>query len=423
MNGFSDKDGVLHAGTVPLPRIAGQFGTPAYVYSADGIRETVRGLQAAFANALPADAQPMIAFACKANSNLAVLKLMANLGLGCDVVSGGELERALGAGIPAKKIVYSGVGKSAAEIRRALDAGIFQFNVESAPEMDRIAVIAAEMGKAAPVALRFNPDVEAGTHAKITTGKEHNKFGLPRAEIMRLYAKAAATPSLNPVGLSMHIGSQLTSIEPYRQAFMKLAALANELRAVGLAVERLDLGGGIGVVYKDEKPLDLNAYAALVREIIHPLGARIVLEPGRMLVAGSGVLLARVEYMKRTEARRYVILDAGMNDLVRPAMYDAWHNIRPVEAKAGEQTPCDIVGPVCETGDTFALDRMMPPLSEGDLVAVMTAGAYGFAMASAYNTRPLPPEILVDGDRVALVRQRQSVRAILNDETIPAWLD
>ncbi len=423
MSAFSDKNGVLHAEDIPLPRLAGEYGTPAYVYSADGIRKAVRGLQAAFEKTLPAPAQPLIAFACKANSNIAVLKLMAGMGLGADVVSGGEMERALAATIPANRIVYSGVGKSAREIRDALERGIYQFNVESAPELERIATLAAAAGTIAPVALRFNPDVEAGTHAKITTGREDNKFGLPYGEVKRLYAFAAGHAWLNPVGLSMHIGSQLTSLLPYREAFGRMAALTKALRADGMSIGRLDLGGGIGVTYQDESPLSLEDYAGLVRDIILPLDARIMLEPGRLLVAESGMLLTRVEYLKQTDNRRYVILDAGMNDLMRPALYDAWHTVRPVIRRPGETSACDIVGPVCETGDTFALGRPLPPLEEGDLVALMTAGAYGFAMASTYNTRPLPPEILVDGDRIAIIRQRGSVQDILKDETIPAWLD
>jgi diaminopimelate decarboxylase len=421
MTGFTEQDGVLHADDIPLPELAARFGTPAYIYSAGGIRASVQALQTAFVDVLPKQSQPLIAFACKANSNVAILRLLSSLGLGADVVSGGELQRALKAGIPPQRIVYSGVGKSGGEIRAALEAGIYQINVESAPELERIGAIAQGMGGRAPVALRFNPDVEAGTHAKITTGKEENKFGLLRDEVERLYRYAASHPGLKPVGLSLHIGSQLTDLEPFRLAFEKLAGLAHALKQNGLPVERLDLGGGLGIVYHEEKAPSLHGYAELVRDIIYPLGTTLTLEPGRLLVGPSGLLLTKVEFVKDAPNRRYVILDAGMNDLIRPALYEAWHPIRTVVNTGGPYAPCDIVGPVCETGDTFAVERPLPNVAEGDLIAIMAAGAYGFTMASTYNTRPLPPEILVDGAGAGLIRRRQTVEDLLEAEFMPDW--
>ncbi len=417
MTGFIEKDGALYAESVSLEDIAEQCGTPAYVYSAAAIRNSVSCLQSAFIRKLPSASQPLIAFACKANSNMAVLKLMGSLGLGADVVSGGEMERALRAGIAPDRIVYSGVGKSEGEIIRALQAGILQLNVESAPELERIGRIAQTLNKTVSIALRFNPDVEAGTHAKITTGKEDNKFGLLREEVETLYLYAHQHPHLKPVGLSLHIGSQLTNLEPFREAFGRMAALAKDLRAAGLPLESLDLGGGLGIVYRNEQSPCLDTYAEIVRDIIHPLDVKIILEPGRLLVGEAGLLLTSVEYVKQTKHRRYVILNAGMGDLMRPALYDAWHPIRAVKHKPGNAvSPCDIVGPVCETGDTFALARPLPEVEEGDLVAIMAAGAYGFVMASNYNTRPFPPEILVDGAKMTIIRPRQSVDDILEAE-------
>ena len=419
--GFCEKNGELHADFIPLSTIATDYGTPAYIYSASTIRETVGQLKLALAAALPAHRQPMIAFACKANSNLAVLKQMAVLGLGADIVSGGELARALAAGIPANRVLYSGVGKSESEILQAVDAGIYQINIESESELIRIDNAATRLEKPVDLAFRFNPDVEAFTHAKITTGMEENKFGLLQSDLFRLYRKAVENPFLRPCGVSMHIGSQLTSVEPFSKAFRKMAQLVQDLRGQGLTVSRTDLGGGLGVVYHNEAPFDLDAYARLIAEIIEPLGTRIIVEPGRFLVANAGILLTRVETVKRSGARRYIILDAGMNDLIRPALYDAWHGIRPVKAIPGN-APADIVGPVCETGDSFALQRPAGDFAEGDLVAIQSAGAYGASMGSTYNTRPLPPEIMVDGDRIAIVRKRQTVQDMLDRETMPDWL-
>jgi diaminopimelate decarboxylase len=421
--GFTDSKGVLHADDVSLHDIAAEYGTPAYVYSASKIRDTVTRLQGAFTQALPADRQPLIAFACKANSNIAVLRLMAGLGLGADIVSGGEMARALKAGISPRKIIFSGVGKTDGEIIAALDHDIIQINAESRPELERIAALAKKAGKIAPISLRFNPDVDAGTHAKITTGKTENKFGMTRNEIVGLYEWTAKQPSLRPRGFSLHIGSQLTSLEPFRQAFGKLADLVNHIRGMGLPLESLDLGGGLGVVYNNEPPPDFAAYAKIIRDVIAPLGVQIILEPGRLLVGEAGLLLTRVLYVKEGDNRRYLILDAGMNDLIRPALYDAHHPIRPVDVAGNRPTlTCDIVGPICETGDTFAKNRELPEMKAGELAAIMVSGAYGFVMASNYNTKPFPAEIMVDGKRHALIRRRQTIQDILEKETIPAWL-
>lgn len=423
--GFTDREGSLHADAVPLAELAEKHGTPLYVYSASAMRGKTAQLQRAFAAALPANRQPLITFACKANSNVAVLRLLAGQGLGADIVSGGEMARALKAGIAPGKIVFSGVGKSDADILAALEHGILQINVESEAELARIAALAAKARKTAPVAFRFNPDVEAGTHAKITTGKGENKFGMPRATVERLYRAFAGHEWVKPRGLSMHIGSQLTTLEPFRLAFEKMADLARSLMADGLPLGTLDIGGGLGVVYRQDTqtPPDLDGYAALVRDIIAPLGTQIILEPGRLLVAEAGVLVSRVLYVKKGEGRDYLILDAGMNDLMRPALYDSWHTIRPVEQTDGRAMHTyDIVGPVCETGDTFAKDRAMPEMKEGELAVLMTGGAYGFVMASQYNTRPLPAEVLADGTRSAVIRARETLEEIIAKDIVPDWM-
>ena len=421
MIGFTEKQGVLYADDVSLKDIAARHGTPCYVYSAAKIRQTVGGLQAALNETL--GNPPLIAFACKANSNVAVMNLMGRMGLGADIVSGGELARALKAGIAPDKIVFSGVGKTDEEIIAALEKGILQINVESGPELERIAALAQKTGKIAPVALRLNPDVDAGTHAKITTGKTENKFGLPRAEAEKLYAWAAGHKSLRPRGFSLHIGSQLTALDPFRSAFEKLATLARDVRAKGLPLESLDLGGGLGVHYRDESTPDLKAYAAIVRDTVAGLKTQLIFEPGRLLVGEAGLLLTKVIFAKQGENRRYLILDAGMNDLMRPALYDAWHTIRPVDnSRNRPYLKYDIVGPVCETGDTFAKDRDLPEMHTGDLAAIMTGGAYGFVMASNYNTRPLPAEVLVDGPKDAIIRRRETLEDILEKEAVPGWL-
>ena len=420
-NGFSDQQGSLHSDGVSLHDIAAACGTPCYVYSCGKLDENITRMQMAFAKALPADAQPLIAFACKANGNLGVLGHMAGHGLGADVVSGGELLRARMAGIAADKIVFSGVGKSDSDIETAIREGVAQINIESEPEYERIIFIAQKINMTARIAFRMNPDVDAQTHAKITTGKEDNKFGLPTSDIVRLYKSASSKKYIDVQGLSVHIGSQLTSLEPFREAFIKTAVFARELMDQGLKIKSLDLGGGVGIVYKHESAPCLDTYAEMIRDIIHPLQTRIILEPGRLLVGDAGLLLTSVTYVKKTTTRQYLILDAGMNDLVRPAMYDAWHPIRPVIVRAEAAQPFDIVGPVCETGDTFARDRAIPPVQAGDLVAVMVAGAYGFVMASRYNTRALPAEVMTRSGQFKVVRLCENIRDILAQETVPQW--
>lgn len=424
--GFAEKDGVLCADGVPLPAIAQKCGTPSYVYSAGRMATNAQALEDAFRAALPPRSQPLIAYACKANGNTAVLKLFSKRGFGADVVSGGELMRALRGGMTPEKIVFSGVGKTDEEIAFALETKVRQINVESGPELRRISALARRAGVRAPVALRFNPDVDAGTHAKITTGKSENKFGLAEEDVRSLYAVAAKDDALTLRGLSIHIGSQLTSVEPFAQAFGKLARLAADLKAQGLKLDTLDLGGGLGIAYRDERGPCLKDYAAAVRDIIHPLGADIIVEPGRFLTGDAGLLLARILYIKESRGRKYMILDAGMNDLIRPSLYDAWHPIRPVAGKGGGAATehYDVVGPVCETGDTFAKNRALPADAQpGDLVAVMAAGAYGFSMSSRYNSRPHPPEILVRKGRFDVIRQREDIRDIINEDLVPAWLD
>lgn len=417
--GFTDIDSTLCADGVPLTEIAAAHGTPCYVYSAGQIIANVRALQNAFKGA---DLNPHIAFACKANSNIAVLSVMNSLGLGADVVSGGEMMRAQKAGIAAGKIVFSGVGKTDDEISAAIAAGVLQINAESRPELERIAAIAAKANRKAPVALRFNPDVDAGTHAKITTGKSENKFGMPEGEAAALYEWMAKQPYIIPRGISIHIGSQLTDIAPYKQAFTKLAALAQKLVQQGLSVPALDIGGGLGIVYSTEQAPPLAGYANLVRDIIKPLGTQIITEPGRLLTGNAGLLLTRALYIKESAGRKYLILDSGMNDLMRPALYDAWHGIRHVTQNGSTAEIYDIVGPVCETGDTFAKNRKMQGVKPGDLLAVMDAGAYGFVMASEYNTRPLPPETMAKEGKFALIRARESVQDIIERDIVPEWI-
>lgn len=419
--GFEEYEGVLHADGVSLTEIAAACGTPCYVYSSGKLDANVVRMQTAFMDALPGDAQPLIAFACKSNSNLGVLSHLAGHGLGADVVSGGELLRARTAGIPAEKIVFSGVGKTDSDIESAIRMGVAQINIESEPEYERVIAIAKKLAITARIAFRINPDVDARTHAKITTGKEENKFGMPITDIIRLYQAATGAKYIDVQGLSVHIGSQLTSLEPFREAFAKTAAFAHELITQGLPLKSLDLGGGLGIVYEQEQAPCLDTYAAMIRDIIHPLQTRIILEPGRLLVGDAGLLLTTVTYVKKAATRQYLILDAGMNDLIRPAMYEAWHPIRPVAPRSAEFQPFDIVGPVCETGDTFAKNRALPPVEAGDLLAVMAAGAYGFVMASRYNTRALPAEIITRNGQFKVVRPRENIRDILEEEVIPQW--
>jgi len=420
---FQYRDGALCAEGVQLSAIAAAVGTPAYVYSTQALRQSYRALADAFAG-LPA----LIAYAVKANGNLALLRHLGELGAGADVVSVGEMQLAIKAGIAPSKIIFAGVGKTRAEMAAALKAGntgILQFNVESEPELRALSEVATALGVVAPVAIRINPDVDAKTHKKITTGKAENKFGVPYDRARALYAEAAKLPGIKPVGVHAHIGSQLNDLTPYEATFIRLAELVRALRADGINLTRVDLGGGLGIRYDDETPPDPRAYADLVRKHIAPLGCELALEPGRFLVGNAGLLLTQVTYVKQAEAKRFLILDAGMNDLIRPALYEAYHGIVPVaEPAAGaELSPADIVGPVCETGDTFAEDRQMPPVVDGDLLAILSAGAYSSAMASTYNARPLAPEVLVQENQFAVVRRRPSIEEMTALESPALWRD
>jgi len=421
MDHFNYKSGVLHAEDVDLREIARSVGTPFYVYSSATLLRHLR----VFDEAL--DGMPnLVCYAMKANSNLAVLKLLGDAGAGMDVVSGGEYLRAKAAGVPGDRIVFSGVGKTRDEMKLALEGGIRQFNVESEPEMVRLNEVALSLGVVAPITVRVNPDVDAKTHAKIATGKSENKFGIPIAKAREVYAEAASMDGLKVVGIDVHIGSQLTELEPYRLAFQKVAELTEVLRGDGHEIIRLDLGGGLGIPYErsnEAPPLPFD-YGQVVKETVGHLGCEIEIEPGRLIAGNAGLMVSEVIYVKEGEGRKFLILDAAMNDLIRPAMYEAHHDIVPViEPEVGvEPEPFDIVGPVCESGDTFAKERLMPAVGEGALVAFRSAGAYGAVMSSEYNSRPMIPEILVHGDQFAVIRARPSFDEMLNRDTIPEWL-
>ncbi|MBM2321972.1 MULTISPECIES: diaminopimelate decarboxylase [Marivita] len=421
MDHFLYRNGELYAEDVSVADIAAAVGTPFYLYST----ATLTRHYQLFDDALNG-MEHMVCYAMKAASNQAILKTLADLGAGMDVVSGGEYARAKAAGVPGERIVFSGVGKTRGEVRAALEGGIRQFNVESEPELLVISEIASSLGKIAPITIRVNPDVDAKTHAKISTGKSENKFGIPISKARAVYAEAAALPGIDVIGIDVHIGSQLTELEPYELAYRKVAELTELLRADGHNIRRLDLGGGLGIPYtrSNEAPPLPSDYGALIKRSVGHLGCEIEIEPGRLIAGNAGILVSRVIYVKQGEDRQFLILDGAMNDLIRPAMYDAHHDIVPVlEPDAGvEQQPYDIVGPVCESGDTFAKNRMMPPLAAGDLVAFRSAGAYGAVMASEYNTRPLVPEVLAKGDQFAVIRQRPDFDEIINRDTIPPWL-
>ena len=421
MDHFLYKNGQLMAEDVALADIAAAVGTPFYAYSAATLTRHYQLFTEAL-SPLPHN----VCFAIKSLSNLAVLKLLGDLGAGMDVVSGGEYLRAKAAGVPGERIVFSGVGKTRDEMRMALTGGVRQFNVESEPELLALSAVATELGLSAPITLRINPDVDAKTHEKIATGKKENKFGIPISKAREVYAQAARLPGLQVVGIDVHIGSQLTELAPFEAAFSKVAELTEQLRADGHTITRLDLGGGLGIPYtrsNEAPPLPLD-YGALITRTLGHLGCEIEIEPGRLISGNSGVLVSEVIYVKQGEDRTFLIVDAAMNDLVRPSMYGAHHDIVPViEAEAGaEMQDYDVVGPVCETGDTFAKARALPALAAGDLLAFRSAGAYGAVMASEYNTRPLVPEVLVQGDHFAVIRARPTFDEILNRDTIPAWL-
>lgn len=422
MTGFHHKDSIMLVDNVPLPDIAQEVGTPAYVYSAQHIRSQYQSLSSAMQKALPADKQPMLCYACKANSNLAVLSVLRGVGSGLEIVSEGELHRGIKAGFDPARIVSTGVGKQDSEIIACLKAGIHQLNVESLPELERIHQLAAEIDITAPVVFRLNPDVSGGGHHKISTGRKGDKFGLGREDVLKGFAMAAEMSHVKALGLSMHIGSQVFTVETFKTAFEVLPAIVGEIRNAGYTVDRLDIGGGFPIRYDDENLLDLQAYADWVRDIILPLETEIIMEPGRFLVGNAGVLLTRVLYVKEAQGQKFLVLDGAMNDLIRPTLYDAYHGIEPVANPDAPLTTYDIVGPVCETGDTFASARNLPTMKQGDLAVIKTAGAYGFCMASNYNTRPMPPEILVDGDQWHIIRPRQTYDDLLGRDSIPHWL-
>ncbi len=421
MHHFDYKTGVLHAEDVSLARIAAEVGTPFYCYSTATLERHYSVLARSFQ-----DQSALICYAVKANSNQAVLATMARLGAGMDVVSEGELKRARAAGVPAEKIIFAGVGKTRAEMAYALNEGILGFNVESAPELEALSSVASELGKTAHIAIRVNPDVDAKTHAKISTGRSDNKFGIPFADAPPLYAHARTLPGIKVSGIHMHIGSQITELQPFRDAFRLMRDLALDLRAAGHDLSHLDIGGGLGVPYlsSNDVPPHPDEYAKVVKAALGDLGLKLVLEPGRMIVGNAGVLVTRVIYVKRGAGRTFTIVDAAMNDLIRPTLYDAFHEIWPVNEPPHNATLDiqDVVGPVCETGDYLALERPLPPVEAGDLLSVMTAGAYGAVMSSTYNTRPLIPEVLVKGNDYAVVRPRPSVDDLIALDHVPHWL-
>lgn len=418
MNHFELKNGALQCEGVPLEAIAQAVGTPAYVYSVATLTRHLDVFRQAFT---PRD--PLVAFAVKANANLAVIAALARRGAGADTVSAGEIKRALAAGVAPDKIIFSGVGKTEDELAFALEAGVRQINVESAPELALLGAVAARLGKRAAVAIRVNPDVGAGAHAKISTGGADAKFGVGPDQALALYAEAANTPALRPVGLAMHIGSQIRDLAPLEQAFRLLRAMAERLRAAGYPLEVLDLGGGLGVPYFHEvDPPAPTAYAAMVERVFEGMDVELAFEPGRLIAANAGVLLTKVVRIQERSDRRIVVVDAAMNDLIRPALYESYHDLRPVRPRGLPAASFDVVGPVCETGDTFTRDRLIEPLEPGDLAVFMTAGAYGAVMASTYNARALVPEVLVSGDRFAVVRRRWTLEEQLALESVPDWL-
>ena len=412
MNSFTIKNNHLHVEKRTLADIAREFSTPCYVYSKDALTQAFTNFSAGFA-----DCSHLVCFAVKANPNLAILNLFARLGAGFDIVSGGELARVLAAGGDPKKVVFSGVGKTEVEMQAALNAGIFCFNVESASELKRLNHVALSMGKIAPVSLRVNPNVDAKTHPYISTGLKNNKFGVAYEEALGIYEQAASMPGIAIHGVDCHIGSQITELSPFLDAFDRVLALVDALAARGIAVQHIDAGGGIGIAYQGETPPEFSVYAAAMRAKIAGRDIKLVFEPGRALVGNAGVLLTKVEYLKHTEAKNFAIVDAAMNDLMRPALYDAYHDIQAVSPREGVATNYEIVGPVCETGDFLGHDRRLN-LQEGDVLAIMSAGAYGMSMASNYNTRGRAAEVMVDGDACHLIRQREQISDLFALEKI-----
>jgi diaminopimelate decarboxylase len=421
MNHFDYRNGVLHAEAVDLAALAEAVGTPFYCYSTATLERHYRVFADAFAGL-----DALVCYSLKANSNQSVLKTLAKLGAGADVVSGGELKRARAAGIPPDKIVFSGVGKTEAELRAALAENVLCINVESEPELQLLSRLAVETGRSARVSIRINPDVDSGTHAKISTGKSENKFGVPLSRARAVYARAAKLPGVALTGVDVHIGSQITDLAPMEAAFRKLADLVQALREDGHTISHVDFGGGLGIPYHLDRtaPPEPAAYAAMVKRVTHNLGCRLMFEPGRMIVGNAGILVSRVIYLKQGEAKNFVVIDAAMNDLIRPTLYEAHHDILPVrQPPAGAPTiVADVVGPVCETGDYLALNRTLPEPNPGDLLAIMTAGAYGAVQSGSYNTRPLVPEVLVNGEQYAVVRPRGAGDARLALDRVAPWL-
>jgi diaminopimelate decarboxylase len=417
---FEYRNGEMHAEGVALAAIAKQVGTPFYCYSAGALRaawqefsDGMKGMNAS------------LCYAMKANSNLAVIRLFGDLGAGADIVSEGEMKRALAAGIPARRIVYSGVGKKATELMAALQAGVGQINVESSAELETLNAVAGQLGLRADITIRVNPDVDAGTHAKITTGRKENKFGIDIDLAREAFAQAGELPNLRVVGVAMHIGSQLTSLDPYRTAIARVRELVQQLRADGHGIGRFDIGGGLGIVYEDEKPPSIADFLAMVRRETAGLDCELTFEPGRRLVGEAGVLVSEVILVKPGVEKNFVIVDAAMNDLIRPTLYDAWHDIASVRQPRPDAATirCDVVGPICESGDYLAQNRDLPSLAAGDLIMVRSAGAYGAVMGSTYNSRPLAPEVMVDGTRFAVTRPRTSLDEMIAAERFPPWME
>ncbi len=417
MHDFLYRGKELFCEDVPLARIAAECGTPVYVYSRKTLTDHYRKLDAAFASV-----DHLICYSVKANSNLAVLRVLIQEGSGLDIVSEGELHRAQKAGADAAKIVFAGVGKSGAEIKRALEAGIYCFTVESEPELDLIAQVARGLGKKAPVSVRVNPDVDAHTHRYISTGKKQSKFGVEFAHALAMYRKAEANPHLRPIGVQMHIGSQITQTGPYQKAIRKMLPFVRRLQDLGMRLEFLDIGGGLGIVYEEESPSTAAEFAAAVLPLLKPAGLKILLEPGRFICGNAGVLISRVEYVKKITGKTFVIVNAGMNDLIRPSLYEAYHRIVPLVKNRAGLIKADVVGPVCESGDYFAKDRKLANLKQGECLAVMGAGAYGFTMASNYNSRPRPAEVMVHGGRFEIIRPRETLDELIDKENLPSFL-
>jgi len=417
MNHFQNKNGVLHAEDLPLPKLAEQFGTPAYIYSQAALTGALKEFQEVLA-AHPAGNGALVCYAVKANSNLAILNLFARLGAGFDIVSGGELQRVLAAGADPRKIVFSGVGKTADEMAQALSADIFCFNVESVPELDRLNEVAGKLGKKAPVSLRVNPNVDPKTHPYISTGLKAAKFGVAYEDALPLYRRAAALPHIQVTGIDCHIGSQLLDPSPFTEALDRILALVDQMKSEGIAIHHLDIGGGLGIRYKseDEQPT-VASYLTPLLDKLQGRGLQVVMEPGRRLVGNAGLLLTKIEFLKAGEEKNFAIIDAAMNDLMRPALYEAWHDILPVVPRDGASTTYDVVGPVCESGDFLGQERALA-VEPGDLLAVMSAGAYGMAMASNYNTRPRAVEVMVNGDQAHLIRRRETVAELYAAERL-----